>query len=173
MRPRTSAIGLTLAGYVAFALVLTWPLGAALTTHLPQVAGAFASDLYYVGWALAWQTHALTTSPAEFANANIYGGVPFALFYGTPGFGLLPIYAPFFVVTGNPTLALNGARPLPDRPHHQMWICGRAGEQSPGLPGARGWDSRAASSTPTAANQGERRGEQAGSSKQVSHARIG
>jgi hypothetical protein len=102
-----AAIALRLAGYVGLALLLTWPLGAHIATHLPQAAGHFVSDLYYVGWALAWQTHALTTTPSAFANANIYGGAPLALFYGTPGFGLLPLYAPLFAATGNPTLALN------------------------------------------------------------------
>jgi hypothetical protein len=101
-------LGATFAGYVAAVVVLTWPLASALGTHLPHTAGSFVSDLYYATWALAWQTHALTTAPARFADANIYAGVPFALFYGTPGFGLLPIFAPIFALTGNPTLAMNG-----------------------------------------------------------------
>ena len=100
-------IALALAGYVGLAVILTWPLAAEIATHLPRVAGDFTSDLYYAGWALAWQTHALATSPAELPHANIYGGAPLALFYGTPGFGLLPVFAPIFVASGNPTLALN------------------------------------------------------------------
>jgi hypothetical protein len=67
------------------------------------------SDLYYVGWALSWQTHALMTDPAHFADGNIYGGTPLALFYGPPGFGLLPIFAPIFAATANTTLALDVA----------------------------------------------------------------
>jgi hypothetical protein len=107
-RRRLRTLGATLAAYVAVVVVLTWPLASALGTHLPRAAGAFVSDLYYATWALAWQTHALTTSPMRFADANIYGGVPLALFYGTPGFGLLPIFAPIFALSGNPTLAING-----------------------------------------------------------------
>jgi hypothetical protein len=103
-----AGIGLRLAGYGALVVALTWPLGANITTHLPNVAGPMMSDVYYVGWALAWQSHALTTSPLRFADANIYGGAPLALFYGTPGFGLLPAFAPTFLATGNPTTALNG-----------------------------------------------------------------
>jgi hypothetical protein len=105
---RATAIALTVTGYLGLALVLTWPLGAVIATELPRVADDFVSDLYLAGWALAWQAHALVTQPTEIANANIYGGVPRALFYGTPGFGMLPVYAPLFFATGNPTLALNG-----------------------------------------------------------------
>jgi hypothetical protein len=101
-------IALRLAGYVALAVVLTWPLAADITTHLPNVGGPLMSDVYYVGWALAWQVHALATAPSRFADANVYGGPPLALFYGTPGFGLLPAFAPTFLATGNPTTALNG-----------------------------------------------------------------
>jgi hypothetical protein len=106
---RATAIALTAAGYLGLALLLTWPLGAVIATDLPRVTGEFASDVYLAGWALAWQAHALVTHPTAIANANVYGGVPRALFYGTPGFGLLPIHAPLFLATGNPTFALNGA----------------------------------------------------------------
>jgi hypothetical protein len=106
MRATASAV-LTFAGYAAATVLLTWPLASALTTHLPHTTGWFVSDLYYLGWALSWQTHALLTDPTRFADGNIYGGAPLALFYGTPGFGLLPFFAPTFAATGNPTLALD------------------------------------------------------------------
>ena len=101
--------GLAFAGYAAAIVALTWPLAASLSTHLPHTGGWFVSDLYYLGWALSWQTHALTTDPLRFADGNIYGGAPLALFYGTPGFGLLPIFAPVFAATANTTLALDVA----------------------------------------------------------------
>src|SRR5262245_21030998 len=91
---RIAEIACVLLGYVAVVVLLTWPLGARITTDLPHVGGDFVSDLYLAGWALAWQTHALFTDPSSFPNANVYGGVPLALFYGTPGFGLLPLHAP-------------------------------------------------------------------------------
>ncbi len=95
------------AGYLLAVVVLTWPLAPMSSTHLPHTGGWFVSDLYYAGWALSWQTHALMTDPAHFVDGNIYGGVPLALFYGTPGFGLLPIFAPIFAATANTTLALD------------------------------------------------------------------
>lgn len=102
------AIGCAAAAYLGLVVLLTWPLAAEAAGHVPQPRG-FLGDLYYAGWALAWQTHALATDPARFAHANVYGGAPLALFYGTPGFALLPAFAPVFLATGNPTLALNVA----------------------------------------------------------------
>jgi hypothetical protein len=112
--PRSSApwiaeAALTFTFYVVAVVGLTWPLASMSSTHLPHTAGWFVSDLYYLGWALSWQTHALVTDPARFADGNIYSPAPLAIFYGTPGFGLLPLFAPVFAATANPTLALDVA----------------------------------------------------------------
>src|SRR5262249_50079750 len=40
-------------------------------------------------------------------NANIYHPTPHALFYGPTGFGALPLFAPVYLTTANPTLATN------------------------------------------------------------------
>lgn len=101
--------GLVVLGYVAATVALTWPLAPLARTHLADTAGGFAADLHYLGWALAWQAHALLTDPARFVDGNIYGGAPRALFYGTPGFGLLPLFAPVFAATGDTTLVLDVA----------------------------------------------------------------
>lgn len=99
--------GLVLAGYVAVVVALTWPLAAHVTTHLVHTAGPVDADIHYLGWALAWQSHALATDPLHFAEANIYAPAPHALFYGNPGFALVPFFAPVFWATGDPTLAYN------------------------------------------------------------------
>ena len=104
---RLAVVVATFAGYTAAIVALSWPLASVLATHLPHKADAFNSDLLYVGWALAWQTHALLDAPMRFADANIYSGAPLALFYGTPGFALLPLFAPIYASSGNPTLATN------------------------------------------------------------------
>jgi hypothetical protein len=96
----------TWCGYLLAAFVLTWPLGADLRTKLPLTTVPAGADLYYAGWALAWQTH-VATDPREYANANIYAPAALGLFYGTPGFALVPLFAPVFLVSGNPTLSLN------------------------------------------------------------------
>jgi hypothetical protein len=56
---------------------------------------------------LAWQSHALATAPSTILDANIYWPARRALLYGDPGLGALPFFAPVFLTTGNPTLAVN------------------------------------------------------------------
>jgi hypothetical protein len=86
---------------------LTWPLAAHLGTHLPGTFPGSEFDPLYSGWVLAWQTHALTHSDVAIANANIYFPAPDALYYGPAALGALPLFAPIYLLTGNPTLALN------------------------------------------------------------------
>jgi hypothetical protein len=86
---------------------LTWPLAAHLGTHLPGTFPGSEFDPLYSGWVLAWQTHALTHSGVSIANANIYFPAPDALYYGPAALGALPLFAPVYLLTGNPTLALN------------------------------------------------------------------
>lgn len=93
---------LALLGWLALVLWLTWPLVDSATTHM--VAGC---DAYYSMWALAWQSHALATAPAQFFNANIYHPVPNALAYGPMGSGALLLFGPAFLLSGNPVLATN------------------------------------------------------------------
>src|SRR2546427_932703 len=89
-------------GVVVF---LTWPLAAHLTTHLPGIVPPLDSLL--VGWALAHQSHALSTAPCSLPDGNIYWPSRRALYYGEAGFGAVPYFMPPFLATGNPTLALN------------------------------------------------------------------
>jgi len=86
---------------------LTWPLAASLRTHLPFTEGQCAFDTLYSAWALSWESHALVTDPRRIAEANIYAPTPHALFYGPTAFGALPYFAPIFLATGDPALAVN------------------------------------------------------------------
>ena len=94
----------TVAAYGLVVVGLTWPLAARLTTHLPAACGA---DCLLTAWVLAHETHALTTAPAHLLDANTYFPAPHTLFYGVTAFGALPWFAPVFLMTGNPALALN------------------------------------------------------------------
>ena len=96
-----------LAFYLAGVAWLTWPLAGSLSSVLPCPTGMFMHDIYYSTWALAHESHALLTAPWRIADANIFHPTPSALFYGPAGLGALPLFAPVFLATGNPTLAIN------------------------------------------------------------------
>lgn len=105
---RRVAVGLlVVAGYAAFVLYLTWPLARYATSHLPDTTVACGFDNLYSAWALAHQSTALFTDPAQLAQGNNFYPTPDSLYYGPTGYGALPYFAPVFLATGNPTLALN------------------------------------------------------------------
>jgi len=93
--------------HVALVVWLTWPLGANLATHVPHTREIASTDLPYCAWVLAYETHTLATRPASILDANIYHPAPRTLFYGPTYLAALPIYAPVWAATGNPTLAIN------------------------------------------------------------------
>jgi len=104
---RISHLLLLFAAYLGVVVVLTWPLAPSAATHLPCPSAACTYDPFYSAWVLAYESHALATAPGALADANIYHPTPNALFYGPAGFGTLPYFAPLFLATGAPALALN------------------------------------------------------------------
>ena len=97
----------TAAFYLGLVAWLTWPLATSLGTRVPATNMLWTFDARFEIWALAWESHALVTAPTRLAHANIFHPTPYALFYGPPGFGALPYFAPVFLATGNPALAIN------------------------------------------------------------------
>jgi hypothetical protein len=92
--------------YAALVAVLTWPLAARLRTDLPDTRWICGFDSLCTAWVLGWESHALATG-APLADANIYHPTTGTLYYGNTAFGALPFYLPTFLLSGNPTLALN------------------------------------------------------------------
>jgi len=110
MTRRHAAAVAALAAYVAVVVWLTWPLASSLETldtHLAEPHSVARFDALYAAWALAWETHVLTTAPLRFADANIYHPAAHALFYGPTSLGALPWFAPTFLASGNPARATN------------------------------------------------------------------
>jgi hypothetical protein len=101
------AAAVALGCYGALVVLCTWPLAAHLGTHLPLTIETCRFDLRQMIWALAWQTHALTTDPGQFFEANVYHPTPHALLYADAGYGALPFFMPTMLATGNPILAAN------------------------------------------------------------------
>jgi hypothetical protein len=93
--------------YATAVVWLTWPLAQQATSRLPATVGPCAFDTPLISWILAHETRALTTAPAELPHGNQYHPARFTLFYGPTALGALPLYAPVFLATGNPALAIN------------------------------------------------------------------
>jgi hypothetical protein len=104
--PCLRAVALLVA-YVAAIVWLTWPLGAKITTHLPEPTPISRCDTLNAAWSLAHQSDALATAPRRYAEGNIYHPAAHTLLYGEAAFGAVPFFMPVFLATRNPALALN------------------------------------------------------------------
>ena len=98
---------LALGFYVVVVVWLTWPLAEHLATRLPATHAACRFDALHLVWALSHESHALTTQPSRFAEGNIFYPTPHALYYGQAAYGALPYFMPTYLLSGNPTLAMN------------------------------------------------------------------
>ncbi len=85
---------------------LTWPLAARMTTDIPATNLVYASDSLHQAWILVHATRALVGS-APLLDTNAFHPAHGTLFYNQVGFGALPLFAPPFLVTGNPVLAFD------------------------------------------------------------------
>jgi len=93
---------------VATAWVL-WPLARHGADHVLDVhrfygpAGWFmAADPWLCMWILGWDTHALLTAPTRLFDANIFHPAPLTLALSEHLLGYWPLFAPVYLLTGNP-----------------------------------------------------------------------
>jgi hypothetical protein len=89
--------------YTAFTLLKTYPLVRYFWTHIPGGPG----DPQLVTWILAWNVHALTTDPFNLFNANIFYPLRNMLALSEHMLAVVPIFAPAYLLTGNPIMAYN------------------------------------------------------------------
>ena len=94
--------------YLLAVVALTWPLLPHAATHIAATLEQFhLIDTLQVAWVNAHETRALTTAPTTLLAAGTYHPSVRTLFYNTTSFGFLPYFAPTFLASGNPALALN------------------------------------------------------------------
>jgi hypothetical protein len=89
--------------FTALALLKTYPLIWHFATHLPSGL----ADPLFVSWLLAWDVHALATDPLNLFNANIFYPVQNTLAFSEHMLAVVPIFAPVYLLTGNPIFAYN------------------------------------------------------------------
>lgn len=89
--------------FFAMTAMKTYPLILHSTTHISPDPG----DPLLNTWIMAWDFHALTTDPWKLFNANILYPAENTLAFSEHLMGVLPIFAPAYVLTGNPIFAYN------------------------------------------------------------------
>ncbi len=89
--------------FLVLATVRTSPLLSHFGSHVP----ADARDPLLITWILAWDVHALSTAPARLFDANIFFPVERSLAFSDHLLGVLPLFAPAYLLTGNPVAAYN------------------------------------------------------------------
>jgi hypothetical protein len=95
--------------YAVAAVVLTWPLAAGPTSHLVSDRSAMGTppDLLHLVWTLTHVAHALTTDPTRLFEGNAFHPAPHVIAASEHMLGNQLLFAPMWLATGNPVLALN------------------------------------------------------------------
>jgi len=95
--------GLLFCGFLALAAVKTWPLLASFGTRL----GAHGTDAVSHLWILAWGVHGLATRPLHLFDGNLAYPLERSLAFTEHFLGMLPFFAPAYVLTGNAVAGYN------------------------------------------------------------------
>ena len=90
--------------FVVITMWLTWPLVARFDSALSSAADSL---LNY--WALGWDFHILSRDPLALFDANIFAPRKDTLAYSEHLFGIAIVVWPFYLLTGNLTIAYNAA----------------------------------------------------------------
>lgn len=88
--------------FAATSVVMLRPLPWRAATHVAEWC-----DTYLNTWILAWVTHALGTPGRRLFDANIHHPLRGTLALSDHMLGVQPVFAPVYLATGNPVLAMN------------------------------------------------------------------
>lgn len=90
-------------GFLAVAVIRAPSMLPRFGTHLASEGG----DAYFLTYALAWGAHALTTDPLRLFEANMAYPLEHTLAFSDHLLGVMPIFAPVYLLTGNAVAAYN------------------------------------------------------------------
>jgi len=96
--------------YAAATVFVFWPAAAHLGEAVFATPGALQADGNLITWILAWDVHALTSAPSALFDANIFYPARAVLAGSEHMLGHLPLFAPAYLLTDNPVLAIQFAR---------------------------------------------------------------
>ena len=106
---RDSRLPLVALGYLALALIVTWPLALGLGRDVPGDLGDSLLNMWILGWGAGHVPGLLTgaTSWQAFWNGNIFYPEPFSLALSEHMFAQALQVAPVYALTGNVILCYN------------------------------------------------------------------
>ncbi len=87
-----------------------WPAAGQLWDHVFVTPGGLQADGYLITWVMAWDWHALWTTPFQLFDANSFYPAPRSLAGSEHMLGHLPLFGPVYGLTGNPSLAIQFTR---------------------------------------------------------------
>ncbi len=94
---------LLVGGFLLLAAFETSPLLA----HFGSRLGSQGTDVLHQSWILAWDVHALTTHPLRLFDANLAYPLERSLAFSDHLLGILPLFAPVYLLTGNVVAGFN------------------------------------------------------------------
>ncbi len=98
---------LAVIGYAAVTVWATWPLARDASDRVATVGGLGMSDVLQIASILAWDVHALGSPSATLVARPVFHPVPDAGVGADLLLGQVPLFAPVWLATQNPVLALN------------------------------------------------------------------
>ncbi len=99
-----------LAIFSALTLAVFWPTALYSLERVFKTPGGLQADGFLIAWAMAWDCHALATSPLDLFDANIFHPAENTLAGSEHMLGLLPFFAPAYWLTGSPGFAIQFTR---------------------------------------------------------------
>ena len=85
--------------------ILSWP--SAVAFGVGEYAVFQRGDFYLIVWTLSWVSHALAAGPAALFDGNTFFPAKLTVAYSEHLLGYVPLFAPVYLTTGNPILAIN------------------------------------------------------------------
>jgi hypothetical protein len=88
--------------YGVSTLILTYPMVGKVCDHLFG-----GGDSFFLPWVLSWVFHNFSLSPSTLFNANIFYPAPNSLAFSEHHLSAQLLYAPLYLLSGNPVLSYN------------------------------------------------------------------
>jgi hypothetical protein len=88
--------------YGVSTLILTYPMVGKVCDHLFG-----GGDSFFLPWVLSWVFHNVSLSPSTLFNANIFYPAPNSLAFSEHHLSAQVLYAPLYLLSGNPVLSYN------------------------------------------------------------------